>query len=117
MPCLVHAGHSIAWTLYFLTKHPDVMAKLEAELDQAGLLVTPQRPHPRAFTWADVGKLTYLDSVIKASGMPPPIGALHLHATHAFACKPLASSLRGFSAGCKMRQSFLLGVWHAPLMR
>ena len=65
------AGHSIAWTLYFLTKHPDVMAKLEAELDEAGLLVTPQRPTPRAFTWADVGKLSYLDCIIKARGPSP----------------------------------------------
>lgn len=64
------AGHSIAWTLYFLTKHPAAMAKLEAELDQAGLLATPARPHPREFVYADIGKLPYLDACIKARPLP-----------------------------------------------
>ncbi len=41
------------------------MAKLEAELDEAGLLVTPSNPTPRAFTFSDIGKLHYLDHVIK----------------------------------------------------
>ncbi len=41
------------------------MAKLEAELDAAGLLVTPERPQPRSFTFADISKLHYLDCVIK----------------------------------------------------
>ena len=41
------------------------MAKLEAELDAAGLLVTPERPQARAFTFADISKLRYLDCVIK----------------------------------------------------
>ena len=41
------------------------MARLEAELDAAGLLVTAERPQPRAFTFADISKLRYLDCVIK----------------------------------------------------
>jgi hypothetical protein len=41
------------------------MAKLEAELDAAGLLKTPQNPTPRQFTHADIGKLRYLDCCIK----------------------------------------------------
>jgi hypothetical protein len=65
------------------------MAKLEAELDQAGLLVTAQRPQPRAFTWADVGKLTYLDCVIKARASPSFI-CTQLHAQpQALPRKPL----------------------------
>lgn len=50
---------------YFLAKNPEAMAKLEAELAEAGLLVTPANPTPRAFTFADIGKLHYLDRVIK----------------------------------------------------
>ena len=41
------------------------MAKLEAELDAAGLLVTTEHPQPRAFDFADISKLRYLDCVIK----------------------------------------------------
>ena len=56
----------MAWVLYLLAKHPAAMAKLEAELDAAGLLVTPARPHPRPFTFPDISKLPYLDAVLKA---------------------------------------------------
>ncbi len=59
-------GYSIAWTLYLLAKHPEVMAKLEAELDAAGLLVTPARPRPRPLAFADISKLRYMDCVLKA---------------------------------------------------
>ena len=66
-------GYSIAWTLYLLAKHPEAMAKLEAELDAAGLLVTPARPRPRPFTFADISKLRYLDAVLKVLlGSPCP---------------------------------------------
>ena len=50
---------------YFLAQHPQAMAKLEAELDAAGLLVTAERRQPRAFTFADISKLRYLDCIIK----------------------------------------------------
>ena len=50
---------------YFLANNPKAMAKLEAELDAAGLLKTPQNPTPRPFTHADIGKLRYLDWCIK----------------------------------------------------
>ena len=59
-------GYSIAWTLYLLAKHPEVMAKLEAELDAAGLLVTPARPRPCPLAFADISKLRYMDCVLKA---------------------------------------------------
>ena len=81
------AGHSIAWTLYFLTKHPEVMAALEAELDAAGLLFTPQRPQPRQFTYADIGKLPYLDAVIKAR-LAPSSPAHILGPLPACSCSP-----------------------------
>lgn len=35
------------------------------ELDAAGLLVTPERPKPRAMEYADLGRLTYLSWVCK----------------------------------------------------
>ena len=41
------------------------MARLVAELDTAGLLVTGQRPRPRAFTYADISRLRFLDCVIR----------------------------------------------------
>ena len=59
-------GYSIAWTLYLLAKHPEAMARLEAELDVAGLLVTPARPRPRPLAFADISKLRYMDCVLKA---------------------------------------------------
>ena len=40
-------------------------AKLAAELKEAGLLVTPQRPVPRAMEYADLARLTYLGWVCK----------------------------------------------------
>jgi cytochrome P450 len=68
-------GYSIAWTLYLLAKHPAAAAALEAELDAAGLLATPARPHPRPFAFADISRLRYLDAVLKARAL---ILGLHL---------------------------------------
>ena len=62
-------GYTMAWVLYLLAKHPAAMAKLEAELDAAGLLVTPARPRPRPFTFPDISKLPFLDAVLKARCM------------------------------------------------
>lgn len=58
-------GHSGAWLLYLLSQHPEVEAKICQELDQHGLLVTPDRPNPRQVTYDDLAKLTYLDMAIK----------------------------------------------------
>ena len=49
-----------------ISQHPRVAAKLEAELEAAGLLTTPARPRPRALEFADLGALHYLQAVIKA---------------------------------------------------
>jgi fatty acid synthase len=51
---------------YLISQHPEVEAKLAAELDGAGLLVTPQRPQPRPLAHADLARLTYLNCVLKA---------------------------------------------------
>lgn len=61
------AGHSGAWLLYQVSQHPEVEAKICAELEEHGLLVTSSRPQPRKVTYEDLGKLTYLDMVIKVS--------------------------------------------------
>lgn len=50
------------------------MARLEAELDAVGLLKTAANPQPRTITFADIGKLHYLDVVIKVGR--PPSGAV-----------------------------------------
>ena len=58
-------GHSGAWLLYLVSQHPQVEAKICQELDQHGLLVTADRPHPRKVTYDDLSKLSYLDMAIK----------------------------------------------------
>ncbi|KAK9827618.1 hypothetical protein WJX81_006830 [Elliptochloris bilobata] len=68
-------GHSGAWTLYLLSQYPEVEARVVAELDALELLVTPARPQPRELEWADLGRLTYLQAVIKeVLRMYPPVG-------------------------------------------
>ena len=66
---------SLLWIVgcprYLIWKHPEVEAKLVAELDQAGLLVTRERPHPRPMEYADLSGLTYLSWVCKV-GWPAP---------------------------------------------
>jgi len=58
--------------VFLLGKHPEAMARLESELDAAGLLVTPARPAPRAFAYADISKLPWLDACVKARARRPP---------------------------------------------
>ena len=50
-----------------MSQHPAVENKIIAELDSLGLSITAERPHPRKMTYADLGKLTYLQATIKAS--------------------------------------------------
>ena len=50
---------------YLLATHPEAEAKVAAELDAAGLLVTPARPAPRPLEYADLSKLQYLGWAIK----------------------------------------------------
>ncbi len=55
---------------YLISQHPEVEARLAAELDEAGLLVTPERPQPRDLTHADLSRLTYLNCVLKVRQKP-----------------------------------------------
>ena len=58
-------GHTGTWILYLLSQHPEVEARLVQELDGMGLLATPDRPNPRPVAPADLGRLTYLQAIIK----------------------------------------------------
>lgn len=46
-----------------LATHPEVQAKAAAELEAAGLLATKARPEPRRLSYADLGRLPYLNAV------------------------------------------------------
>jgi Cytochrome P450 len=61
-------GHTLSWTLYLLSQHPEVEAKVAAELAKHGLLATPDNPSPPPVQWSDLGKLTYMNAVIKVPG-------------------------------------------------
>jgi cytochrome P450 len=67
-------GHSLAWALYLLSQHPDVEAKVAAELAEHSLLATPTNPCPRPVAWDDLVKLTYLNAVIKVRVQDPLLG-------------------------------------------
>ena len=56
---------------YLLTQHPEVEAKVAAELDAAGLLATPACPEPPVMTAASIPKLPYLQAVIKVCLLAP----------------------------------------------
>ncbi|KAK9803216.1 hypothetical protein WJX73_004613 [Symbiochloris irregularis] len=67
-------GHTGTWTLYLISQHPEVEAKIVAELDALELLATTERPSPRPLVSADLGKLPYLSCVIKeVLRMYPPV--------------------------------------------
>ena len=48
-----------------ISQHPDVEAKVLAELDTLGLLVTPSKPQPRAMMFEDITALEYTICAIK----------------------------------------------------
>lgn len=48
-----------------ISQHAEVAAKLAAELETMGLLVTAARPQPRPLEYADLAQLPYLQAVIK----------------------------------------------------
>lgn len=61
---------------YLISQHPEAEAKIVAELDAAGLLVTAERPHPRSFAFEDLSALPYLSACIKAR---VPVVGFFLH--------------------------------------
>lgn len=52
---------------FAISQHPEVEAKIVEELQAHGLAPSPSQPEPRQLTYADLGKLTYLQAVIKVS--------------------------------------------------
>ncbi|KAK9826059.1 hypothetical protein WJX74_008792 [Apatococcus lobatus] len=60
-------GHTIGWALYMISQHPEVEAKVVAELDDMGLLATCDRPDPRPMEHADLQELKYTLQAIKES--------------------------------------------------
>ncbi|KAK9801866.1 hypothetical protein WJX73_003752 [Symbiochloris irregularis] len=68
-------GHTGTWVLYLLSQHPEVEEKLLRELDALELLATPSRPHPRPVSPQDLGRLSFLQAIIKeALRLYPPVG-------------------------------------------
>ena len=47
--------------------HPEVQARVAAELGAAGLLATARNPNPRRPTYGDLAALPYLDAVLRES--------------------------------------------------
>ncbi|MCK2240506.1 MULTISPECIES: bifunctional cytochrome P450/NADPH--P450 reductase [unclassified Crossiella] len=82
------AGHettsgALSFALHYLTKHPEVLAKAQSEVDT--LWGDTDRPEP---VYGDIGKLTYLRQVLNES--------LRLWPTApAFAVEPLADTVIG----------------------
>ena len=50
---------------FAISQHPEVEERVVAELAQHGLLATEDDPNPRTLAYPDLGKLTYLQAVIK----------------------------------------------------
>lgn len=50
---------------YLISQHPEVEAKVLAELEELQLLASPQRTKPRQLDFSDLTKLTYLSCCIK----------------------------------------------------
>eukprot|EP00884_Botryococcus_braunii_P020300 jgi/Botrbrau1/6954/Bobra.0215s0031.1 len=60
-------GNTISWTLFLISRYPEIEARVMDELDSLGLLATKANPTPRDFTPDDLSQLPYLDAVIKES--------------------------------------------------
>ncbi len=48
-----------------ITQHPEVEAKVLAELASLGLMATINQPTPRVMEYDDIAKLTYTTNAIK----------------------------------------------------
>ena len=57
--------------IYAICQHPEVEARVAAELDSVGLLATPDRLQPRVMEHADLARLPYLQCVIKVKPLIP----------------------------------------------
>ena len=59
---------------HLISQHPEVEAKVLAELEELQLLASPQRPSPRPIEYTDLNRLTYLSCCIKVPALPSAIG-------------------------------------------
>ncbi|KAG1667781.1 hypothetical protein FOA52_010818 [Chlamydomonas sp. UWO 241] len=59
------SASAIGHIVLSLLQHPAELVRLEEELDSLGLLKTPKRREPRAVEWEDLGRMTFLNAVIK----------------------------------------------------
>ena len=50
---------------FAISQHPEVEEKVVAELAEHSLLATEDNPNPRTLAYPDLGKLVYLQAVIK----------------------------------------------------
>lgn len=55
---------------YAISQHPEVEAKIGAELQSLGLMATTEQPDPRKLAYSDLCELTYLQAVIKVRAGP-----------------------------------------------
>ena len=59
---------------YYIATHPEVEAKITAELASRSLLASPDHPAPRALEHDDLSELQYLGAAIKVR--------LHVYSVH-----------------------------------
>jgi fatty acid synthase len=69
------ASNAMTWTAFLVSQHPDVEARLVAELDSQGLLATPANPHPRPVAYGDLARLPYLAAVCKEAMRVRPVAS------------------------------------------
>ena len=69
------ASNAMTWTAYLLSQHPEVEARVVAELDGAGLLATPSNPDPRPVAYSDLARLPYLGAVCKEAMRVRPVAS------------------------------------------
>ena len=50
---------------YAISQHPEVEARIVAELQALGVMPSAEHPHARELTYADTCELNYLQAVIK----------------------------------------------------
>eukprot|EP00208_Stichococcus_sp_RCC1054_P002339 CAMPEP_0206139828 /NCGR_PEP_ID=MMETSP1473-20131121/7467_1 /ASSEMBLY_ACC=CAM_ASM_001109 /TAXON_ID=1461547 /ORGANISM="Stichococcus sp, Strain RCC1054" /LENGTH=576 /DNA_ID=CAMNT_0053533745 /DNA_START=97 /DNA_END=1827 /DNA_ORIENTATION=+ len=60
-------GHTLAWTLSYVSQYPEVERKVVEELGALGLVASPESPTPRTLRFDDLAQLPYLTAVIKES--------------------------------------------------
>ncbi len=60
---------------YYISTHPEVDAKIRAELAEHGLLATRDSLEPREPNFDDLARLPYLAAAIKESMRMKPVGA------------------------------------------